>query len=41
MKIKDKRQLEELRKAVSKERDKLHLNHIKFSVQCDNKTKIN
>ena len=39
MNKKDKRQLEKLRKAVQKERDRLHLNHIKFSVQCDNKTK--
>ena len=39
MNTKDKRQLERLRKSVNKERKRLHLNHIKFSVQCDNKTK--
>ena len=34
--IKDKRQLEKLRKAVQKERDRLHLNSVNFNVQANN-----
>ena len=36
MKTKDKRQLEKLRKAVQKERDRLHLNSINFNIQANN-----
>ena len=36
MKSKDKKQLERLRKAVQKERDRLHLNHVKFNIQANN-----
>ena len=36
MKTKDKRQLEKLRKAVQKERDRLHLNSVNFNVQANN-----